>query len=364
MKICIITCHDVYNVGASLQVYALQNYLQKCGYEVNIIDYKPDYLSGHYKFTSIDNPKYKKNIFLKIFYILAKFPNRLKSMPLKKTFDGFRDKYLNLTLKRYNSYEELKENPPNADIYIAGSDQIWNTIFKNGRDPAFYLDFGRNNIKRVSYAASFATEEIVPEYKQFVKNELEKFDMISVREISGIDILKNLSIYNGVQVMDPVFLHEQSFWNEMCVDIKSEPYLLLYDFDKNPEILKIAKKLARIYGLKIYSVFKIDGVDKHIKNVGPIEFISYIKNASYVVSNSFHGTCYSIIFEIPFVVINRQENINTRMRDLLFLFDLQSRLISSEDEISNLIEINYKKVKQQLNEFVNKSKSYINEIGR
>lgn len=364
MKICIITCHDVYNVGASLQVYSLQTYLINKGYDVKIIDYKPDYLSGHYKLTSIDNPKYKNNIVIKYLYLIAKLPKRLMNIGIKKVFDSFKDKYLILTEKRYNSYEELKSNPPQADIYIAGSDQIWNTIFKNGRDPAFYLDFGSERIKKVSYAASFATEDILDEYKEFVKSKLEKLDMISVRETSGINILNNLEINDGIQVMDPVFLHDQSFWSNMCIEVNEEPYVLLYDFDRNSEILRIAKRIAIKYNLKIYSLFKSEGIDKHLKNVGPIEFISYIKNAKYVVSNSFHGTCYSIIFEVPFVVINRHESINTRMRDLLLLFNLEDRLISSELQVSGLEGIDYEEVNQKLIELTNKSKIYINKIGR
>ena len=170
MKIKTITCHDVYNLGASLQAYALQNYLLSLGHEVEIIHYKPDYLSNHHKLWLVANPKF--NIpFIKQLYLLAKLPGRLIALKRKKVFDSFTSKYLRLT-RRYNSYEDLKNDAPEADCYIAGSDQIWNTLFRNGRDAAFYLDFGNQNIKRISYAASFATPEIVPEYKEFVKDKL------------------------------------------------------------------------------------------------------------------------------------------------------------------------------------------------
>lgn len=364
MRICTITCHDVYNVGASLQAYSLQKYLQNQGHKVKIIDYKPDYLSGHYKFTSIDNPKYEKNFIIKLLYIIAKFPFRIINIKRKYVFDKFKKDFINLTDKTYETYEELKQNPPQADLYIAGSDQIWNTLFKNGKDPAFYLDFGTEKIKKVSYAASFATEDIDKQYREFVKSKLKKLDAISVREISGLKIMSDLGLNGGVQVMDPVFLLSDSFWNDMCIDIKAQDYIFLYDFDNNPEILKITKKLAEIYNLKIYSVFKADGIDKYVKNVGPIEFISYIKNAKFVVSNSFHGTCYSIIFEVPFVVINRKEGINTRMRDLLLILGLENRLIDSVLDIKKLEDINYPLVKKNLEVLVEKSKQYISDIGR
>ena len=137
-----ITCHDVYNAGASLQAYALQQYLISLGIDNKIIDYKPDYLSRHYSLTTIDNPKFNKGV-LKYVYLTAKFPRRFINLCglKKKRFDQFRNKYLILTENRYNSNEDLKNSLPEADIYIAGSDQIWNTLFNNGKDPAFYLDF-------------------------------------------------------------------------------------------------------------------------------------------------------------------------------------------------------------------------------
>ena len=156
MQICTITCHDVYNAGASLQAYALQAYLKSLGHDVKIIDYKPDYLSRHYRLDIVGNPKYDKPI-LRQAYLLAKLPGRLRMLPRKRAFDSFTAKYLDLT-RRYASNAELKADPPEADIYFAGSDQIWNPLFSNGKDPAFYLDFVRRGI-RAAYAASFAVEE-------------------------------------------------------------------------------------------------------------------------------------------------------------------------------------------------------------
>ena len=154
MKIRTITCHDVYNVGASLQAYALQTYLKSLGHDVKIIDYKPDYLSKHYRLDVVGNPKYDKP-FVREAYLLAKLPERLHALPRKKTFDSFTAKHLDLT-RRYTSNEELQADPPEADVFFAGSDQIWNPLFPNGKDPAFYLDFALHGI-RASYAASFAS---------------------------------------------------------------------------------------------------------------------------------------------------------------------------------------------------------------
>lgn len=364
MKINTITCHDVYNSGASLQAYALMKYLQELGHDVKIIDYKPEYLSRHYKLWIVANPKYEKNIILKIAYLLLKLPGRLWVLRTKKVFDDFRNKYLNITDTRYSSNQELKSNLPEADLYIAGSDQIWNATFQNGKDEAFYLDFVPNNKIRASYAASFATETFPEELKDKTSNMLKQFDYISVREKSGLNILEDMNIKNGVQVLDPVFLLNKEHWENMCVDINNnEKYLLVYDFDNNPLIKEIAMEVSKEKGLKIYTIFKSDYSDKNISNMGPIEFISYIKNAEFVISNSFHATAFSIIFEREFVVVNRIDKINTRMRDLLSDLDLSEKLVYENYDISNVLSaINYNKSKKLLNEKIKSSQSFLKNI--
>ena len=189
MKICTITCHDVYNVGASLQAYALQTYLKSLGHDVKIIDYKPDYLSKHYRLDVVGNPKYDKP-FVREAYLLAKLPGRLRVLPRKKAFDSFTAKHLDLT-RRYVSNEELKADPPEADAFFAGSDQIWNPLFPNGKDPAFYLDFVQQGV-RASYAASFAVDEFPQELREVTAQYLSRFDHIAVRETSGLSVLKTL----------------------------------------------------------------------------------------------------------------------------------------------------------------------------
>ena len=363
MKINTITCHDVYNSGASLQAYALMKYLQGFGHDVKIIDYKPEYLSRHYKLWIVANPKYEKNMILKIIYLLLKLPGRLWALKTKKVFDNFKNQYLDITETRYKSNEELKENLPEADIYIAGSDQIWNATFPNGKDEAFYLDFVPNNKIKASYAASFATETFPEELKQKTSKMLSQFDYISVREKSGLDILKNMDINNGVQVLDPVFLLNKDHWDKMCIDINcTGKYLLVYDFDNNPLIKEIAIKISKEKGLKIYTIFKSDYSDKVISQMGPIEFISYIKNAEFIISNSFHGTAYSLIFEKEFIVTNRVDKINTRMRDLLSEIGISERLVSNIDEINCLEKLNYSDIKYNIDKLIKQSKLYLDKV--
>lgn len=364
MKICTITCHDVYNSGASLQAYALMKYLEEKGNEVEIIDYKPDYLSNHYKLGVVANPKYERNLILKIAYLTLKFPGRVLALKNKKKYDEFRSNYLKITKRRYVSNDELKNNPPQADVFICGSDQIWNSKFNNGKDPAFYLDFVPKGRIRAAYAASFATDSIEESVRDITKERISKLDYIGVREVSALNILENLGINNGVQVLDPVFLLDKYQWEKLTYPInKNEKYIFVYDFDGNNLIKDIAMKIAKEKNLKIYTVFKSSYSDKVIKRMGPIDFISYIKNAEFVISNSFHGTAFSIIFEKQFAVVNRKEAINTRMRDLLSILKIENRLISENYNFNNLInDVDYKEVNKYLRERLEVSKTYLDRV--
>lgn len=356
-----ITCHDVYNLGASLQAYALQTYLQKQGHEVEIIDYKPDYLSGHFNLWGVYNPVFDKP-FIKQLYLLAKLPGRLLALRRKKVFDTFTKKYLHLT-RRYHSNDELKKDPPMADAYIAGSDQIWNTAFKNGRDPAFYLDFAPKDKLRLSYAASLATKEIAEKYRPFVSQMIKSLDYVSVREKSSLSVLQSLGRSDAVAVCDPVFLLSKEEWSEMCIDmgLESNKYLLVYDFDNNPVVEQIAKEIAKAKGLGIYNVgpFWKSYARKNFVYAGPLEFLSLVKDADYIISNSFHATAFSLIFQKQFCVVKRKEAINERMVSLLADLGLNYRVVSGyEDRLLSLI--NYDNVMQICNENVNSSKLYMN----
>lgn len=360
MKIKTITCHDVYNLGASLQAYALQRYLQNEGHDVEIIDYKPDYLSGHFNLWGVGNPIYNKPI-IKQLYLAAKLPGRLKALKRKKVFDQFTHQYLRLT-KRYHNNEELKADPPVADVYIAGSDQIWNTLFPNGKDPAFYLDFVPPGKKKISYAASFATKEIADGWTPFVKKMLANLDAVSVREKSSLPLLTSLGRPDGVAVCDPVFLLDRNEWEKIMNKTVSldEDYILTYDFENNPTIKEIAQNMKKEKGYKIYNVgpFKMNYADKNFVNAGPLEFLSLVNHSSFVISNSFHATAFSLIFQKNFCVVNRKEGINERMKSLLGDLQLGDRIIS-EYNLNVPKNINFKNNIFTHNNIIRLSKAFL-----
>ena len=361
MKICTITCHDVYNVGASLQAYALQTYLKSLGHDVKIIDYKPDYLSKHYRLDIVGNPKYDKP-FLKQAYLLAKLPGRLHMLPRKKAFDSFTAKYLDLT-KRYTSNAELKKEPPEADAFLAGSDQIWNPLFPNGKDPAFYLDFALHGI-RASYAASFAVDEFPQELREVTAQYLKRFDHIAVREKSGLSVLKTLGITNAVTVLDPVFLLDRAQWEAMAERPEGceAPYLLVYDFDNSPAVRKLAGRIAAERGLHIYSVFKIPYAERCFSLCGPENFLGLVQGADFVLSNSFHATAFSVIFEREFAVVERTEKINTRMRDFTALLGLSDHMVT--ETVNVPLHTDWTQVKRRLEDEIDHAKAYIDEVLR
>ena len=222
------------------------------------------------------------------------------------------------------------------------------------------MDFVPKGKIRASYAASFAIEDIDKELKEITKKRIDKLDYIGVREISALNILEDLEIDKGIQVMDPVFLLSKKEWDNMTHEIdKKERYIFVYDFDGNTLIKEISMKIAKENNLKIYTPYKCDYSDKVIRNMGPIDFISYIKNAEFIISNSFHGTAFSIIFEKQFVVANRKEAINTRMRDLLSILKIENRLIRDYNFNNIIKNINYDEVNKHVNNRLEISKSYL-----
>lgn len=361
MRICTITCHDVYNVGASLQAYALQTYLESLGHDVKIIDYKPDYLSRHYRLDVVGNPKYDKPL-VREMYLLAKLPGRLRVLPRKRAFDSFTARYLHLT-RRYGSNDELRADPPEAAVYIAGSDQIWNPLFPNGKDPAFYLEFVRCG-ERASYAASFSVDAFPEELRPITAQYLNRFTHIAVRERSALAILASLGVQGGVATLDPVFLLDRDHWESMAQPPirTAEPYIFIYDFENSTAIRSIAERIAAEQGLRIYSLLSLPYADRCFLLCGPEEFLGLLKNASFVLSNSFHATAFSVIFEREFAVVERTEKINTRMHDFTALLGLSDHMVTETANVP--FNTDWTQVECRLADEIRHSEAYIDEVLR
>ncbi|OYP57129.1 polysaccharide pyruvyl transferase family protein [Segatella bryantii] len=364
MKIKTITCHNVYNYGASLQAYALQHYLESLGNEVEIIDFMPWFLKRRYNLWVANCGKFGK--LCKIFppvRLFAPIRNRLryKTWGRKAKFDAFTQSYLHLTT-RYNTSIELQNNPPQANLYIAGSDQIWNTELPNGKEPAYFLDFG--TAKKISYAASFGINEIDKEDQPFVKHELGNFDYITVREKTGLEILKFFGFNDAVQVVDPVFLLNAKQWmylGSKAIDYKlpKNKYILVYDFFGDERIAEFSAKIKAETGYEIVSLNDYSPrtyVDYNINDAGPLEFISLIENAGIVVSSSFHGSVFSLIFHKQFYVYSlKGSGSSSRMADLMYSLGISEHYNASELQA----DIDYCIVDRKLLNMITNSKIFL-----
>ena len=365
MRIKTITCHHVYNYGASLQAHALMHYLSSLGHEVEIIDYMPDYIRKHISVWDI-GPRWKKNIFIRLAYYSYVVPQRLRQKESKKRYDEFTRNYLKLT-KRYNSFQELVQDTPTADIYFCGSDQIWNPTINNGLDPAFYIDFASAKSIRASYAASFSVSEIPEKDRGFINDMLKKLDFISVREKTGISIIKKMNIDKKVvNVLDPVFLPLFEHWKSMTYTPQYNNYILVYDQENNETIRKMAIALSKETGKKIIAfkgLYPRDYADIKVKQSGPIDFISLIANADYVITNSFHCSAFSIIFGREFYVVPRtHQKVNSRMADLLEALNIKNRMIKSIDLLNHSEIIDYDSVYERLYSLRKLSYDYIDKV--
>lgn len=353
MKILTLTTYQGYNYGASLQAYALQTYLKSRGHETEIIRFEPEYLMRYYAFWYV-NPEsgLNRNAVTRMLYRIMKWVHRRTTLKRKRVFDFFNHRILKETAQIWRSSEELTDCPPKADMYLCGSDQIWNILYEAGQDPAFYLEFVREG-KKASYAASFSFTDLPETHLRRIRDSLLKFDHVSVREYQGKELLDRMGV-QGTWVLDPVFLLPVSVWDALASSIGdgsivsyisysklTERYLLIYDFEGNEQLKVFAQEYARQKGVKIYAItdrFPLPYADKNFKHAGPADFVRLIKGCEAFMSNSFHGTAFSIIYHKPVFVFKRQlHKVNSRMESLLTLFELKDCIVDDSTDHSQLM---------------------------
>lgn len=350
MRILTLTTYEGYNYGASLQAYALQHFLKLQGHDTAIIRFEPEYLMRYYAFWYVNpDSRLNANPITRMLYRIMKWGQRRTTLKRKRVFDYFNHQILTETEQKWSSSEMLMHDPPKADLYLCGSDQIWNVLYEAGRDPVFYLEFVKEG-KKASYAASFSFLDLPKEHFVRIQRSLQKFDAVSVRELQGKELVEKMGV-DAAWVLDPVFLLSVSEWDSLInrkeilsyepCDIK-EKYLLIYDFEGNAKLKEFAINYSRRHNLKIFAItdrFPLCYADKNFKNAGPVDFIRMIKGCDCFISNSFHGTAFSIIFHKPFFVFNREKaKVNSRMQSLLQLYGLEDRIVVDENEKSYSID--------------------------
>lgn len=362
-KISTITFHSSYNYGSNLQAYALQEYVKKlCNYDCNysIINYRKKEQKDMYK--SCFEKSGIKNKIKRI--LLFKQKDKLKQKQL--SFEDFINRKLNVT-KEYSNICEIEDNILNSDYFISGSDQLWN-IRAIDFDWAYFLEFVKNG-KKISYSASFGPKKINFSDSEFnrIKKDLSLYDMLSVREEGSLKVVKDIIDDEPEINIDPTLLLTKEEWQQIIPrsQIIKHDYILLYNLKDDYKINKLARKISKILKLPVVVTLYsgrnelFSGFERHYET-GPIEFLNLVENASLVLSSSFHGTIFSIIFEKPFFAINGLEDY--RINTLLNKLNLSNRTIESNniyEKCQEIYNIKFDIAKQRLNNEKEKARKYL-----
>lgn len=337
INVATITYHMSDNFGSVLQAYALNRLLNLLGFNSYIINYQKTSVRELYKI--IQPPTSLFNILTDIYQLFHY--RKLKSRQIR--YSSFRKNYLILSDEIYSSREQLQSKPPHADVYICGSDQIWNSSIVDF-DDSYLLDFVKEG-RKISYAASGISASTTQDELTHISQLITTFDAVSVREKITQNRLSTISAKAIEYVLDPVFLLSREEWSGICVKPNEKHYMFCYfaggvskEFERYTRDLAKKMHIRRIILMPEWRNFYRPG--KKAYEFGPIEFLSYLQNADLVCTNSFHGTAFSIIFNRPFVVGMHAPYTDQRIRSLLEDCLLEKREIDPADsETSNFEDV-------------------------
>ena len=360
-KIGIITVHNNTNYGANLQAFASCRYLQKCGYDSRVIDYSiPSHLRQtrllSWLKTSWDAEK-NKSLARKVKLGIALGLSAPWKSKRLNNFRKFRSRHITMSEPCTNIREI--ENLA-LDTVVCGSDQIWNPTITEGIDPIF---FGKINgiKKRISYAASVGKEKYEAPDEAKADKLIRELDYCSVREEQTAEYLSSLTGRDIPTVCDPVFLLEKEDYDDLTSKrvIKGD-YILMYSVIHNDEMTAVAEKYAAARGVPLVEICSSPDrrvTHKQVATYGPSEFLSAFKYADTVITNSFHGTAFSIIFEKNFYIFDNKHG-GSRITNLLSKAGLAGRLVSEEIKDEHT-PIDYGAVRENLKEYVEGSKKFL-----
>ena len=363
MRIGILTYHRAENYGALLQSYALKTYLEQRGYDVSFVDYWPEYHNDYFRI--FPRIKFRKSSPLMKAYCLYMLVvwgwARLKR---KRTFTHFISEKLGIpSVPKYNKVSDVCSE---FDLVFYGRDQIWRKQGLPGFPGRDLWYFGSSNVvaRKVAYAASVGASCFEESEQSEIKRNLSAFHALSVREESLQESLEVLGI-SSTLVADPVFLLQAERWRELSKEsnCKKGRSILVYNLLDSPESEKFAKKLAKKRHLPIREITKVYGFNKlgrrYIHGASVQEFLSLIANAEIVVSNSFHGVAFSILFQKQFYAVGMGTRAD-RVRSLLGQLGIENRYISGDQLEAK--EIDYSVIADSLNRYRAVSESFIEGV--
>lgn len=368
-NIATITFHASHNYGSVLQAYALQNAIKREFYcDCEIINFiKPEQVEMYSIFEKNNSiKKILKNIRTILFkYQIIK--NRHNS------FNVFIKDRLKLSENEYHSEKELEKARFNYDTIICGSDQIWNLGIKDF-DYAYFLGFIKN-VKKIAYSPSFGGSNPIKnsDDKNKIKNYLKDFTALSVRENLGIEILNNLTNKEIEEVVDPTLLLESREWDIIASDrIIKKDYIFFYSIDYNDDVVRMVKKISKQLNLPVVVLYTTAKTYKIMfsgfelsKKESPEDFLSLIKYAKLVLSNSFHGNVFSIIYRKPFYVLrgtyNGKINNDNRLTTLLEKFNIPDREININtiNDIKISTQLDYSNSEEKIKHEIEKSIKFL-----
>lgn len=375
MRIGVITLFSQYawdNYGGTLQNYALVNYLNRLGHEAYTI--APIHRTTKYLLYD----KFSRFIYHQLGIRLERKGKILKPVYIgvqKERNDSFKEFVRKLVPIKYYWIKNdtvYKKIEAEYEAFIVGSDQVWNTYFAINADTQndYLLKFAPPS-KRFSYAASFGTSEVNPEWKNILKSELKKFKLISVREQAGKEIIQNLTGISAEEVIDPTLLLSRDEWETVGQKPgflnDDEEYLVTYFLgEKTESAVNDIKNIGESNNLKIYNLF--DKENEEIYRLGPGEFLYMIKHAKIVLTDSFHACVFSFLFERPFLVYDRidkmagkEENMSSRVETFLNKFCLQRKMASNKN-VGTLFECDYSEGKSVLETERTKAREFLMKI--
>jgi len=339
----LITMHRVLNPGSALQAYALQRKVLELGYHCEIIDYVfPN--NRHRPKDRVKN-RLKRNGRAFLSNLRWGFAPAIR----KKRFQHFYDRCFSLSQQSYRCFEDIHNNPPSYDIYLTGSDQVWNP--KHIKDDCtFFLSFcNQTKSPRIAFAASFATNYIPEELRDLYARHLASYNRISVREKSGIKLVSDLTGQKAEVVCDPTLLLDRNEWSRLAelssIKIK-HPYILAYvlnyAFNPHPQVDGMIEQVqARLNMPVVYLNGRLADIRKKnscvIKKAGPCEFLWLFRHADFILTTSLHGTAFALNFSKPFCSVIENAQNDSRILSLLQLVGEEDRAKTIE---SSNIEAN------------------------
>ncbi|MTC49066.1 hypothetical protein GKR59_05305 [Providencia alcalifaciens] len=366
-RIGIITIHRANNYGAFLQAFATQEVLKKYGY-VEIIDYENKKLESSFSLIRIDLTSPKS--------ILSSIKDILRIIPRFRVIKKFKldiEQKFNLS-KRLNDNNISDYANDHYDVLVSGSDQIWNPtcVSSNGDiNSIYFLNFGNDNIKRISYASSMGNFKIKKENTTTITNLLKKYEYLSVREKETCKDIENLIHNNVSHVLDPTLLLDKDDWlgrfpekSSRIEKMVDKNYVLFYSVPKIKESRLAVEYFSKKIGYEIISIdqdiYPYYKAQNKIRDASISEFLHLFKNAKYIITDSFHGVCFSLIFRKDFYVIH-PGNLSNRIESLLESISLSDRLIKNHYDIekNGIVSINYNDLEDKIRFIIQNSKSYL-----